>query len=156
MIKFECDEILLKSRVNYFRWFSYLFIFACVALFYFENSWLIVENKPFGLLVFLLVLKLSSMLEKYYHEALDLHKGEILSISDEKMVFHQHSTGYKFEKSWDEIETVKMSYFFGSSRVKINFCNNEFYKFKWFKDAQVLYRALENKRLLHRRAGKSV
>lgn len=156
MTKFKCDEKLLKSRVNYFRWFSYLFILTCIALYYFDRSWLIIDNKAFGLLVVVAVLKLSSMLKGHYHDSLDLHKGEILSVNDENMVFHQHSTGYKFEKRWNEIETVKISSFLGSSTVKVSFRNNELYKFKWFKDAQILYRELENKRLLHRRARKGV
>lgn len=156
MIKFKCDEKLLKSRVNYSRWFSYLFILTCIALFYFDYSLFIIDNKPFGLLVFLVVLKLSSMFKDHYEEALDLHKGEVLSVGDEKMMFHQHSTDYKFEKIWNEIESVEISSFLGSSSVKVSFRNNEFYKFKWFKDTQMLYRELEKKRLLHRRARQRV
>lgn len=143
--KFECDTVRLESRIKYATHASYLALLCGVLVYNFQPEWLSDVSQWLGLMIAAALFMALNTIEKHSRGDLDCHRSEVILVSGNSLEFHQASSGYKFTKKLDEIDSVTFTQWLGVPCIKVRFRDNQFYEFRWFKDSIDLYQVLKGK-----------
>lgn len=127
------------------KWLNYGFLIPCLIALYYKPSIFVVNNSlTTGLMICAVILAVLRLIYQYYGNALYKHCSDMLIVTKTGLEFCNHDSGYKFQRNYEDIVSVKYTRLFGAPKVKIRFINNELYNFIWFKDAHGLYTELKN------------
>lgn len=149
---FKCDTEFLENKARLFKWLAYGVLIPFLLTLYIEPSAFVIKGTLAGLMVCWAICSVIVMTNRYYDDALLKHSGEIVVVNEGGIEFSNKSTGYSFKRDNDDILSVTYTRMFGIPKIIIQFTNNEFYKFIWFKDSNRLYSMLKNKESRVKRA----
>ncbi|SEI14107.1 hypothetical protein SAMN05660691_04167 [Rheinheimera pacifica] len=142
---FNCDTEFLENKARLFKWLAYGVLIPFLLTLYIEPSVFVIKGTLTGLMVCLAICCVVVMTKRYYDDALLKHSGEQVIVNQGGIEFSNKSTGYSFKRDNDNIVSVTYTRMFGIPKIIMQFANNEFYKFIWFKDSNRLYSMLKNK-----------
>lgn len=142
---FKCDTEFLENKAILFKWLAYGVLIPFLLTLYIDPSALVVNGNFLALMVYWAICSVIVMTNRYYDDALLKHSGEKIIVNEGGIEFFNNSTGYSFKRNNDDILSVTYTRMFGIPKIVIQFTNNEFYKFIWFKDSNRLYSMLKNK-----------
>ncbi|NRF17530.1 hypothetical protein [Vibrio coralliilyticus] len=142
---FECDIERLKRSAKLFGWSWKICIITGLVAFVFYPQIFIINDSLLGLAVVAVISRILNIQERSYDGLLNEHSNEKLTVNEHGIKFVNVSTGYKFERFNDDVQSVSYSNFLGTPKVKVKFIGNEFYEFCWFKNSEDLYQQLKSK-----------
>jgi hypothetical protein len=142
---FKCDTEFLESKARLFKWLAYGVLIPFLLTLYIDPSAFVVKGTLIALMVYWAICSVIVMTKRYYDDALLKHSGEIIVVNEGGIEYSNKSTGYSFKRNNDDIVSVTYTRMFGIPKIIMQFTNNEFYKFIWFKDSNRLYSMLKNK-----------
>lgn len=149
---FKCDTEFLENKARLFKWLAYGVLIPFLLTLYIDPSAFVVKGTLIALMVYWAICCVIGMIKRYYDDALLKHSGEIVVVNEGGIEYSNKCTSYSFKRNNDDIVSVTYTRMFGIPKIIIQFTNNEFYKFIWFKDSNHLYSMLKNKESRVKRA----